>query len=127
MTRSMTYDAGALIAAERDNKRLWALHEAALEAAMLVTVPAGALAQAWRGGPQPRLSQLLKACEIEPFAEVSARAAGSLCARAGTADVIDASVVLGAGVRGDAVVTSDPVDVEVLTAALAVPLDIISV
>ena len=55
----LTYDTGALIAAERDNRLMWALHRAALARGVKVTVPAGALGEAWRGGPQARLSMLL--------------------------------------------------------------------
>lgn len=33
----MTYDTGALIAAERNDRRLWALHRRALERGLVVT------------------------------------------------------------------------------------------
>jgi hypothetical protein len=39
--------------------------------------------------------------------EAAARAVGRLCAQAGASDVVDASVVLTARVRGDRVVTGD--------------------
>src|SRR5262249_11720445 len=41
-----------------------------------------------------------------------AREAGQLCGIRGTADVIDASVVLAARARGHRIVTSDPEDLE---------------
>lgn len=127
MTRCLTYDTGALIAAERNDGFVWALHEAALAEGIRITVPAGVLAQAWRGGPQARLSSMLKGCEIEPLGETRARAAGSLCATAATADTTDAAVVLGAGLRGDAIVTSDADDIRHLCDAVQLPMQIVEV
>ena len=127
MAYAMTYDTGALAAAEQNNDRLWALHEAALGAGFVLTVPAGVLALAWRGGPQASLSRLLKGCEIEPLGEARARAVGTLCARHPTANLIDVSMVLGAGIRGDAVVTANRDDIERLTTTLGIPLVIIHI
>lgn len=45
----VTYDTGALLAAERNDRRMWALHAAFLTADVSPTVPAPVLAQAWRG------------------------------------------------------------------------------
>ena len=120
----VTYDAGALIAAERADRRLWALHRRALERGLVPTVPAGALGQGWRGGPQAQMSRLLKGCRIEPLDEARARSAGAACAAAGSSDIVDASVVVGAAARSDLVVTSDPGDLERLRAALRVALRI---
>ena len=57
-----TYDAGALIAAERRNPIMLALHQLALDSDITPVVPAGALAQVWRGGSgrQASLAQMLK-------------------------------------------------------------------
>lgn len=123
----MTYDAGALVAAERSDRLLWSLHRRALERGLRPTVPAGVLGQAWRGGPQAELSRLLKGCRIEVLDEVRARTAGGACGRARTADVIDASVVVGAIARGDLVVTSDRDDVERLASALGASLEIVRI
>ena len=114
----VTYDTGALLAAERNDRILWALHRRALERGLSPTVPAGTLGQAWRGGPQAQLSRLLKGCHVEDLNEVRARAAGIACGRAGVADVIDATVVVGAIARHDLVVTSDPSDLQTLAGAL---------
>jgi len=103
----LTYDTGALIAAERDDRILWSLHRAALRRGIAPTVPAGALAEAWRGGPQHRLSRLLKGCRIEAMEEAQARAVGTLIARSGLVDIVDVTVVEGAVRRHDAVVTSN--------------------
>lgn len=108
----LTYDTGALIAAERDDRLLWALHRAALTRGMPPTVPTAVIAEAWRGGPQHRLSQLLKGCRTEALSEAQARAVGGLSARSGLADVVDVAMVEGALRRGDAVVTSNRSHVE---------------
>lgn len=118
----LTYDTGALIAAERGDQQVWALHQGALEEGMTPTVPAVVLAQGWRGGPQAQMSRLLSGCRVETLDEVSARSAGTACARAGTSDVVDAAVVIGAAARGDVVVTSDQQDLQRIAAALGVAL-----
>ena len=45
----ITYDAGALIAAERGDVRVGGIHADALRRGVSPTVPAGVLAQVWRG------------------------------------------------------------------------------
>lgn len=123
----VTYDAGALLAAERNDRLIVALHRRTLERRIAPTVPAPVLAQAWRGRPQPSLGWLLSGCRVEAMDERRARAAGALCGAAGTSDVVDAAVVAGAVGRGDAVVTSDPSDLQRLATALGSQLDIRSV
>lgn len=120
----LTYDAGALVAADRSDRRLWALHRKALERGLVPTVPAGVLAQGWRGGPQPQVSRMLKGCRIEHLDESRARAAGTACAKSGTSDVVDATVVVGAAARGDVAITSDPDDLRHLADALGLRLTI---
>ena len=51
---------------------------------------------------------------MEPLTNAGARAAGVLCGAAGTADVIDASVVLVARQQPATVITSDRSDLEIL-------------
>ena len=123
----ITYDTGALVAAEGGDRRVWAMHRRALERLHTPTVPAGVLAQAWRGGPQPLLSRLLDGCWIEPLDEPDARGAGQLLGRAQSADAIDASVVAGALRRGDAIVTSDRRDIETLANAVGRRIGVIAV
>ena len=103
----LTYDTGALIAAERDDRLLWSLHRAAIARGVPPTVPAGVLAEAWRGGPQHRLSMLLKGCKVEDLSEDQARRVGVLVAVCGLDDTVDVAVVEGALRRHDAVVTSN--------------------
>lgn len=120
----LTYDAGLLISAERNDRRAWALHRRALERGMVPTVPAGVLGQGWRGGPQAQMSRLLGGCRIGALDEARARSAGAARSVAGTSDVVDASVVVGAGARGDVVVTGDPGDLVRLRDALGFDLRI---
>ncbi len=120
----VTYDTGFLIAAERNDRRAWALHRRALERGFVPTVPAGVLGQGWRGGPHAQMSRLLSGCRVEVLDEARARSAGAGCSLAGTADVVDASVVVGAGARGDVVVTGDSGDLGRLRDALGFDLRI---
>lgn len=117
----LTLDAGALIALERADRRVVAWLDAARSAKLPIAVPAGALAQAFRDATrQARLARLLAAPGVEVVAldGKRAREAGTLCGLRGTADVIDASVVLCARARRHRVVTSDAVDLAVLDPSL---------
>jgi predicted nucleic acid-binding protein len=115
----VVYDTGALLAAERRDRRLGLIHQKRVDSREAkAIVPVVVLAQAWRGGPQPGLSRVLKDCEILDDTEVVGRAAGVACARAETSDVVDAIVVVTALARNAAVVTSDPGDLERLATAL---------
>lgn len=117
----LTLDTGALIAFERNDRKMVALMKRALELGYSFAVPAGALGQAWRDGRrQARLARLLGSAEvvIEPLSDRRAREAGQLCGVTKTRDVIDASVVLCGKQRGHSVVTSDPSDLRRLDASL---------
>lgn len=116
------YDAGALVAAERNVRPLWALHDAALRRDVSPLVPAGVLAQVWRGGPQVNLSRLLAGCTITPLDEPLARAVGTLCGQARRSDVVDASVVVLARVMAAPVVTGDAADLRALAGAAGWPI-----
>jgi len=108
----VTYDTGALVAAERNDRRMWALHAGFLAEEVVPFVPAVVLAEAWRGSPrQASLSRLLAMCEVEPLSEEQARQVGILAGKAGHDDVVDVAVVEGAIRRGDAVVTSNEDDI----------------
>ena len=117
----LTLDAGALIAFERNDRKLVVLLSRALEAGYSLAVPAGAVGQVWRNGRrQARLARFLSSEEVivEPLDDQRAREAGQLCGVTGTADVIDASVALCARRRGHRIVTSDPTDVRRLDSRL---------
>jgi hypothetical protein len=104
----VTYDTGALVAAGRNNRQMWALHAGYLAEEVIPTVPAPVLAEAWRGGSrQASLSRLLRMCDTEPMSEDLARNVGVLAGKSGHEDIVDVSVVEGAVRRGDAIVTSN--------------------
>lgn len=120
---ALVLDAGALIALDRNDRAAWAMLRIAADDASTVQVPAGVIAQAWRDGRrQALLSRALAHCDEVPLDGLMARAAGLLCGRAGTADVINASVAItAAGIaRHDdaAIVTSDPGDMRRLLSIL---------
>ena len=122
----LTLDAGALIALDRGDRRMIALLQEAVRARTAIRVPAGVVGQTWRNGAsQAVLARFLRLREVEipPLDEHLGRAAGELCGLAGTADVIDATVVLTARSHADTILTSDPEDLGRLdpTAAI-VPL-----
>jgi predicted nucleic acid-binding protein len=107
----VVYDAGALLAAERGDERMRALHHRFLLHGSSPCVPAPVLAQAWRGGGrQAGLARVLKGCAILPTDEETARRAGVLLGRSGTSDAVDAIVVATTLSLQAVVVTSDPKD-----------------
>jgi hypothetical protein len=117
----VTLDAGALIAFERNDRRVVAMLAEALAGGLPMAVPAGVLGQVFRDARrQVRLVRLLRseAVEVEPLDGPRARAAGQLCGATGTRDVIDASVVLCARARGHHVMTSDVDDLRQLDRSL---------
>lgn len=104
----VTYDTGALVAGERNDRRMWALHAGFLAEEVAPVVPVPVLAEAWRGGArQASLSRLLAMCDTEPMSEEHARRVGILAGEAEHDDIVDVTVVEGAIRRRDAVVTSN--------------------
>jgi len=112
----LTLAAGALIAAERGDRRFWALWERAELRDADVTVPANVIAQVYRGARSAVVAQLLRACVVEPVDERLAKRIGEVCGKAKVADVVDVSVVIGAAARGDHIVTSDLQDIKRIAA-----------
>jgi hypothetical protein len=109
----VTFDAGGLIALERNDRRVLALLARAKEWGMPITIPATALAQVMRNpSRQARLSRLIR----QPTTNVialdgpDATAVGLLLARSGTADIVDAHVVVCAQRAAQTVLSSDPDD-----------------
>jgi hypothetical protein len=124
----VTYDTGALVAAERNNRQMWALHAGYLAEEVIPTVPAPVLAEAWRGGSrQASLSRLLRMCDTEPMSEELARHVGVLAGKSGHDDIVHVSVVEGAVRRGDAVVTSNMTRIRMVADATGTRLRIESV
>jgi hypothetical protein len=121
----VTYDTGALVAADRGERRMWAHHHALLARREVPTAPSPVVAQAWRDGSrQALLARLLVGCEIEPLDDEQARAVGALAARAAVNDIVDVTVVEGALRRRDIVISSDPDDLHAIADAAARRLEI---
>jgi len=121
----VTYDTGALVSAERNDRAMWALHAGFLAEEVVPTVPAPVLAEAWRGGGrQASLSRLLALCEVEAMSDEQARRVGVLAGKAGHDDIVDVTVVEGAARRGDAVVTSNDDHIGMIIEAAGVRLHI---
>lgn len=117
----LTLDTGALIAIEAGNPRMAVLIEQAMAARAELAVPAGVVAQAWRGGArQVRIAKLLQ-LQVTSIVALDAKLAlrvGARCASTGATDVVDVSVALCASDRGHPVVTSDPGDIAAIDPAL---------
>lgn len=113
MTAGVTLDAGALIALDRDDRRMIVLLARAAQTGARITVPASALAQAVRRPErQVRLARLVRQpfTDVVPLDRIDAVHVGRLLAASRTVDVVDAHVVVCARRAGQQVVTSDPTD-----------------
>ena len=106
-------DAGALIALERRDSRMIALILAVTRNEIPTFVPAGVLAQVWRGSArQHDIARLLAtdAVRVDSLDEDAAKAVGTLLGASGTSDVVDGHVVLLARRTRGTVYTSDEGD-----------------
>jgi len=119
---SAVYDAGLLIAAERNDRDVWADHRARLEFGVVPRTTAPVVAQVSRSSRQVQLRRLLRGCDIVGFAPEQAYEVGELLGRAGTSDVVDAHVVLIASKVEASVYTSDEEDLVQLSKSLPRPV-----
>ena len=111
--RGITFDAGGLIALERNDRRVLSIIQTVLEDDDRIIVPATALAQVIRNpAKQVRLWRMVQhdKTDVVPLDAFHAQAVGLLLARTGTSDIADAHVVICAQSLGHAVITSDPFD-----------------
>lgn len=109
----ITFDAGGLIALDRNDRRVLALVARATERGMRITIPATALAQAIRNpARQARLSRLIRqsGTDIIALNGPDATAVGLLLGCTATADIVDAHVVVCAQRAAQTVLTSDAAD-----------------
>jgi hypothetical protein len=121
--RGPTFDARGLIAVDRNDRRVTVLLARARETRARVTIPATALAQAVRRPEgQARLARLLRqqTTDVVALDRVDATNVGRLLAATGTADIVDAHVVVCARRAEQRVPTSDPADLRRLDPALDV-------
>jgi predicted nucleic acid-binding protein len=113
MTAGATFDAGGLIALDRNDRRVIVLVARAAETGARITVPAMALAQAIRRPErQVRLARLVRqpTTDVVALDRVDASSVGRLLAASRTSDLVDAHVVICARRSRQSIVTSDPGD-----------------
>jgi len=107
----IVYDAGVLVAADRDVRSIWAEHRVRLEAGIVPVVPAPVVVQVSHSPAQVQLRRLLRGCEVVSLTEQRAHFAGRLLGRAGSRDVVDAVVAATAAELQADVVTGDRADI----------------
>jgi predicted nucleic acid-binding protein len=110
------YDAGALVAADRNERTMWADHRVRLESGIVPLAPAPVVAQVSRSGRHAQLRRFLRGCDVVAFDEADAHSAGRLLGRSGRSDVVDAAVVVLAMAHGAEIVTDDREDIARLLA-----------
>ncbi len=106
---ALILDAAALLAVDRDDRSMIARLQVAQRNGLEMRSNSMVVAQVWRDrrGRQVSLARLLRAVDVRAVSPHDGREAGVLLAGSGTADAIDATVVLLAA-PGDRVLTSDP-------------------
>lgn len=116
-------DTGALIGLERRDPRMVALADEIVRSQIPAFVPAGVVAQSWRGSSrQHAVARLLraKAVRIDPLDDKTAFQVGVRLGATGSDDAVDGHVaLLAARVRG-VVYTSDPTDIRALDPTLSI-------
>ncbi len=121
--KTVVLDTGALIALERGDPKMRALCRAVLASGDRFAVATGVVGQAWRGSARQHAVRALlddAHTTIVTLDRTLAEAAGVLCGRSRTSDVIDATVVLLAHREKAVVVTSDPDDLARLDPTLTI-------
>jgi hypothetical protein len=115
---ALVLDAGALIAADRDNRDLLAKLRLAERGGLHLRSNGAVIAETWRedDGRQARLARLLKAVDVVAVDEALGRRAGALLGKADVNDPVDATVVAIAA-SGDHILTSDVRDIGKLVSA----------
>lgn len=121
---SVVYDAGVFIAAERNDRSIWADHRTRLELGLVPHTTAPVVAQVSRDARQTQLHRMLRGCQIAAFRPEQAHAVGRLLADTATSDVVDAQLVVTAAERSAAVLTSDPDDIRRLARQLPRPVTV---
>lgn len=117
----LTLDAGGLIAIDRNHRQVVVLLARTMERGLRVTIPATALAQVMRNpARQARLARLIRqpGTDLISLDGRDATAVGLVLAKTGTADIVDAHVVVCAQRAQQAVVTSDAGDIRRISPGL---------
>ena len=115
---ALILDAGAFVGVDRNDRAVLARLAAAQRNGLELRTNPMVVAQVWRDrqGRQANLARLLQAVKVQPIGDQEGREAGALLGQTGTADAIDATVVLLAN-PGDRILTSDPDDLTKLAEA----------
>ena len=124
---AVVYDAGVLVAADRNERRAWAEHKARLELGVIPLVPAPVVAQISRSPQQVQLRRFLTGCVVAPLGETEAHEAGRLLGISKTADVVDAVLVTTALRQKATILTSDLDDIERLVRASGSEVAVVAV
>jgi len=123
----VVYDAGVLVAADRDDRAIWAEHRIRLELGAVPTTTAPVVAQVSRSPRQAQLRRFLRGCEIVAFSPDQAHEVGALLGKAGTSDVVDAHLVVCAAVTTSTVLTSDLDDLRKISSNVVTPVPVRSI
>jgi predicted nucleic acid-binding protein len=121
---SFVYDAGVFVAAERNDRDVWADHRARLELGLIPRTTAPVVAQVSRSPRQVQLRRMLRGCDIVGFAPDDSHDVGALVGKASTSDVVDAHLAIVASRRQATVLTSDVEDLRHLADQLPTPVRI---
>lgn len=124
----LVLDAGAFVAVERGDRDVVALVKRERLSGRAPLTNGGVVGQVWCGGSgkQVPLARLLAGVEVAPIDDLLGRRAGTVLARSGRSDAIDAAVVCLA-TDGDDILTSDPDDLRDLAQAAGIHVELIRV
>lgn len=120
MSRSLVFDAGAFVAAERWDRHLAEIIAAANAEGATILLPAPVIAEVWRTPPRPRSNALVELIDdVVTLDEALARHVGALIGAAASTQIVDGTVALVAiRAKPSIIVTSDPADIaSLLTSA----------
>ncbi len=121
---NVVYDAGVFVAAERNDREVWADHRARLELGLIPRTTAPVVAQVSRSPRQVQLRRILRGCDIVGFDPEDSHEVGALLGKASAADVVDAHLVVVAVRRQGTILTSDIEDLRHLAAQMPTPVRI---
>jgi hypothetical protein len=126
----LVLDAGAFVAVERGDRDVVALVKRERLSGRAPVTNGGVVGQVWRGGSgsgrQAPVARLLAGVDVAPIDDLLGRRAGTVLARSGRSDAIDAAVVCLAR-DGDDILTSDPGDLRDLAQAAGIHVELIPV
>lgn len=124
---TVVYDAGVLVAADRNERRVWAEHKVRLEIGIVPLVPAPVVAQVSRSPQQAQLRRFLTGCAVVSLGESEAHEAGRLLGITKTADIVDAVVVTTAIREKAIILTGDADDIQRLIRASGREVTVVAV